>query len=407
MTSMNYFYKIKYFFIFLSVILSGFPILTLSTPFLSLRTFSFLLLVILVIFEEFYTRKVNFNIFIFFLFSYIYTSFYGVFLDISLFFANISNMKTIFLLIIFFSFSKFGSKEIVIIKKAVYIVSFSNVIWGVLQFIWEYFGINTIPLNNIVFYSLLDNPSGRDTFATYTYMSNSLITQRLTGFSWDPFYLGFFSNILIITSKNKLARFLGLFTLFFSYSRTNWLGFFVCFLFFFFYKINKTKKYRFLIYFFICFVPLIATGGLFLILNSRGTLGSEGDLRRMSYYMAPFEIFSTNPGVMLFGGSPIYGGSIYNIYSEISKNYYIYPKDLYWTIESDVGNILLGRGIFGFLVYILTYLNVFRLKISVKDKLLCFVLFVSGIGYGITQQPLVLFYTGALYMEAKNRLGKM
>lgn len=387
---------------FMVVVSFGLPILVLSETFLKFRMISLLLLVMVSMLN--YSKKltVNINVFILFLFSYIATAFYGAFLDFDLFMANILNMKIVLFLLFILLFYEFSIESIDFIKSCIFAISLVNVFWGVLQFVWEFFGVSWIPLNDIVFSSIVHKIDRTPkTFAVYSYLTYMPVRQRLTGFSWDPFFLGFFCNIVIIMTRRKTLKFIAVFTLFFSMSRTNYIGFFIYELINYYEKAKVLKQRNLIIQLALSILPIVLIAGFYVIFFSRGKEAVEASSHRIYYYIAPFEIFAKNPGIMLFGGSPIYAGNYYNMFPDVAASSGITTIDSYWTVESDIGNILLGRGIFGFLIYIYCFLNIIVLRIKRIDKILAFVLFISGVGYGVTQQPIVLLYIGLLYAENK------
>jgi lipoprotein signal peptidase len=53
----------------------------------------------------------------------------------------------------------------------------------------------------------------------------------------------------------------------------------------------------------------------------------------------------------------------------------------YWCVETDWFGLLLGRGIFGILVYISLFLRILTKKVNRTNKAIALAIFVGGVGY--------------------------
>ncbi|GHV70006.1 hypothetical protein AGMMS49928_15620 [Spirochaetia bacterium] len=389
---MFYYQQLKYFFYCIFIISVGIPIFELIPVCIYVRNIILVVITLFVLIDQLIYKKngVNVSIFTLFILSYFISLIAGYFILPELLSVNWNGIKIILVYFFIFFFGGIDDKLFLRVKKVIIFVALLNVIWAILQFI--YYTVFDIPINDILFLFLVkENIRG---FTVFTGSTDTLLKYRLTGLSWDPYYLGVFCIMLVCLTKSKIIKLMAFFALFFSYSRMGYLGVSFYLGFKIYQSFNKLKEKKSVKYFYLILIPFIIIIVSYIILFLRGrNIASQ----RIGYYIAPFEILSQNLIGFLWGGSPVYGGIVINLYEDIAGKYGVSAHPGPWLIESDVINTLLGRGVLGFLVYIFLFFTICLQKnIAENDKLLCLSLFIAGIGYFGISSPLSLFYIGSL-----------
>ena len=399
---MKYYKKLDFYIWIVFVFTAATPILTFSRSIRLLKYLTMLFILMKTTYFAFKDNKFHITILTFFFLSYIPSLLMSATLSFDLFFLNIGDFFTIAFLFYFFSLYRFNGDIIGIVKTSVYIVSLVYVLWGIVQFIFYRMHIN---LNNVLFLLLAQTADATITdLSSQVFMpQNPFIPYRLTGFAMDPFYLGFFCNYVIFLSKKRLIKLLALFCLIFSFSRSNLLGFCI-YLAYKLFSSSRNFKEKYISKPFVCIsVPLVILISFVIVFFSQGVGATHN--HRIFYFLLPFSIFSENPLLLPFGGSPILTGGIYPFYSYLSEFAYL-PKTMSenfaWAIESDWAGIVIGRGFFGIITYLLIFADiVLKKKIPVENKVLAIAVFIGGVGYDILSLNIVILILGIIIFEEK------
>lgn len=210
------------------------------------------------------------------------------------------------------------------------------------------------------------------------------ITNRIAGLCWDPYLLGMFCATGFFLFKNKLLRIYIVILLYFTFSRTGQVSFFVAFIYYYFPYIKKRLNYKnvCLLFALLLFIPIIMPTILKKLDFNRGMNRQSAGWRRVEYFQKIPDILALDNNIIisLFGCAPYYSGARF-YYSKLDTVTNRMEHTPYWGIECDYSSIILGRGIIGFLVYCIMYLTIIFScrKRVVKTLALCF--FVGGLGY--------------------------
>lgn len=208
---------------------------------------------------------------------------------------------------------------------------------------------------------------------------DSNIGNRITGLTWDPFVLGGCCAFGFYLFKSKYLRGAIIFILLCSGSRSGILGFVLGLIIE--YRKQIFKKSKALIIIFVVFVILFLNYNIILDFALRGFDKSSFGYMRVEYItLIPSVIRESSILQILFGGAPAYSGGrivLTGISSMINETY----QTLYWTIESDWGNAFYGRGVFGFISYIIIYLGLIKKQSNKRFRALFLTILFAGIGY--------------------------
>ncbi len=120
--------------------------------------------------------------------------------------------------------------------------------------------------------------------------------------------------------------------------------------------------------------------GLYLISRFTGDTQDASTKTHLGYYSDYWKILKTSsPFQVIFGYG--YGCSGY----PISKMYGLYANHSNWAVECDIVNILISRGIFGFIVYYLFLAYIFFAGFKVDRRYLAFIVpvMIEGFGYNV------------------------
>jgi len=218
---------------------------------------------------------------------------------------------------------------------------------------------------------------------------------RIAGLMWDPYLLGIFCATGFFLFKSNALRLYILVLLYYSGSRSGQIGLLAGLVYY--YSINF--KYKSKLVKSSCIVI-----GVFLIASQfidfkRGFGGTskDGD-RRLEYVTYIPQIWDTDETFIntIIGGAPMYSGGRF-WYSNLNSatNRTIKRDD--WIIESDWSGILLGRGIIGFLYYLLIYIMIIANQKDRNIKAICLCIFFAGIGYNY---DLAIFINFILYFAS-------
>ena len=120
----------------------------------------------------------------------------------------------------------------------------------------------------------------------------------------------------------------------------------------------------------------------------RGFSRKSQGWRRVEYITKIPEIWKedNSPFLAIFGGAPAYTGArhvLTSVDSMAKKDSLRLGKEkgIYWTVETDWFGILVGRGIFGFIVYLSLYLYIVFSKVNRKNKAVAIAVLMAGVGY--------------------------
>ena len=298
------------------------------------------------------------------------------------------------------------NKNIVdIVKKALKLTIILEIIWIALQFI--FYRVFNIDINQLVFVNILhmvDNASFIRDWVWYP-----------SGFCWHSAVLAPLFVIGIFIIDNKFIKFLILCVSLICGNRTTLLGVILSYVLLFINSV-KNKKIKFQrkylniipIVFIICVILFLFTGigdkildalnKLVLILFSESKDASTA--AHLGYYQDYFKILKMSSVSQIFFGYG-YGCSGYTI----TELYGRYAGQGTWAIESDFVNILVSRGILGFLGYygFLIYIMIKGIKIDKRYFLFLLIIIIQGFGYNI-QFDYLLLVESLLYMCVKNKI---
>ena len=215
---------------------------------------------------------------------------------------------------------------------------------------------------------------------------------RVTGLVWDPYVIGMYCTLGFFLFKSRIVKALTVVLLYFSFSRAGEVGFICATLYYFFPVVKKwMKKDHFAMPLFcLCFVVFLSFIPNFINMLDfdRGFSRKSQGWRRVEYITKIPEIWKEdgNPFLAIFGGAPAYTGArhvLTSVNSMAKKDSLRLGKEksIYWTVETDWFGILIGRGIFGFIVYLSLYLYIVFSKVNRKNKAIAIAVLVAGVGY--------------------------
>jgi hypothetical protein len=208
---------------------------------------------------------------------------------------------------------------------------------------------------------------------------------RVTGLIWDPYVIGMFCTLGFFIFKRKIMKIIILVILFFSYSRAGQVGFFCGVSYLIFPHVKKILKKDYfalpVVFIFLCAIVILLPVIIDVLDVDRGFSRSSSGWRRVEYITKIPEIWAAdkNPCLVLFGGAPFYTGGRYmfTTVNSMAKG----EGGCYWCVETDWFGLLLGRGIFGILVYISLFLRILTKKVNRTNKAIALAIFVGGVGY--------------------------
>lgn len=226
----------------------------------------------------------------------------------------------------------------------------------------------------------------------YLHIYDSLDTKlienatRITGFIWDPYVLGMFCALGFFLFEKKITKIWILILLYFSFSRAGQLGLFAACLFYYWHDVKRYLKKEYfampLIMLLLVFIILLSPKIISLMDLDRGFSRNSAGWRRVEYITKLPEIWQAdkNLSYVLFGGAPGYSGARYML-SSVSSMAKEMETTLYWGVETDWFGILIGRGIIGFIFYLLLYLKILLSKKNRINKAIAIAILFGGIGY--------------------------
>lgn len=324
------------------------------------------------------------------------------------------------LLILFSSYNK-KDKIINYFKKSIIYTARINIIWAIFQFI--FYAFFTVDINKMYLGFLYEFS---ETYSsTYINFPSIGIFIRVTGFNTDAAFFGLLIILDFIFEKSVFLKLLCFVMACFSMSRT--AMFTIIFLFIFDFVCNKKfykpiKNHFVLFFLILLLIPILLAnktiGKQFEAMFSRifGLIGIDvtenvGDGRHIMYIFKAIEIVlkKYNPIQFLFGYGPRQSGTIlanYHVMDDFLDDYMI---NNVWTIECDWSELLLGYGIVGTILYILSFINLGKVKKN-NAIFLCLFVFVYGFMYDISANTLlnlilIVFSTcNSTKLKAKNNL---
>lgn len=366
-------------FYFFCALIFGIPIFT-YIPFGKFLIRSCELILIFFSFYDFIKyKKIKKTYLVFYFLMFFLYFFSGILVSSENLIRNVSFLIIPIFMIILSSFLKTNKYEMESYIKGIQLISLLNCIWSFFEFgFWKFFKYK---LNEVLFLKLLVSERTLSLVNEYTGKI------RCTGLSWDPYFLGFFSLFTIIYSKKNFLKVLGLISLFLSESRNSQLTLVVYII----YKISKkiTKKNLSYLYYNIFAYFCILVGIIYKLSNVIGV----GDTRRKYYYLVWIYLLKERSIILSFLGGSFYSGLVLNSYPQYQKYFNLPPELLRkeWFIESDWINIIIGRGIIGFIMYFLLFYFLIRKKDKLKE--IYIVIFILGFGYLYELYlPLLMFY---------------
>lgn len=291
------------------------------------------------------------------------------------FFENLVGMTSL-LLIGIIAIKKPEEYESTAYLKGLKITFILNFIFAIIQIIF------LIKYKVNIFYSFGYAIGLYDTFDEQAAMNAT----RVTGLIWDPYVIGMYCALGFFMFKKKIVKFAIIVILFYSGSRSGQLALFMAILYYYFPDIKKyiKKDYLFLPLFFLLITIFLVCVPLIIdVLDfDRGFNRKSAGWRRIEYITKIPEVWANdeNPCLPLFGGAPMFTGGRY-MFTDVPSMAKSMEKTPKWGVETDWFGILIGRGIFGFLMYLILYLNIFFSKRERINKTLAFAVFIGGVGY--------------------------
>lgn len=304
-----------------------------------------------------------------------------------------------------------------LIIKAIKLSVIIELLWMGIQLIFYHlFGIDINKLLFVDFLHMVDNASFIRNWKWYP-----------SGLSWHSAVLAPLFVMGIFFFKNKKVRILILIASLICGNRTTLIGVLLSLLFFFviYIKNNKIKFHRLrikikskiftkknltiLFVILVILIFLLAITGVNTKINEYFNMQLNKFLSHnkdastaahLGYYSDYFKILKTStiPQIFFGYGTGCSGYTITSLYGR-------YAGEGTWAIESDIVNILVSRGIIGFIgyYYFLFYIMVKGLKYDVRYFAFIFIIIIQGFGYNIQFDYLFLI-EAIMYICIKRRI---
>jgi len=232
---------------------------------------------------------------------------------------------------------------------------------------------------------------------------------RISGLIWDPYLLGIFCATSFFIFKNKIIKIYIIIILYYSGSRSGYLGFLAACLYYYYPIFINDRKIIFaliIILFSLVITPIFITNTRF---GKVGNQNNVGEKRRLEYFTLIPQIWESDNTFLhpLIGGAPLYTGArfYYSKVESITKKSMSILKDK-WSIESDWSGILLGRGLMGFIYYLYIFFIILLKQKNRKLKAISVSIFFAGVGYNYDLAIFVnyiLFFASSFNLYSKNR----
>lgn len=317
-------------------------------------------------------------------------------------------VPTYFTVSYIFSAAKKNIVILKVIKSAIRYGCLFQLLWAVLQYFFYYqLGIDINKTLFVDLFHFVDN-------ATSFKQGISFVP---SGLFWHPANLAPIVVIVYCLFDNIFIKALALFVAIICKNTTAFIGIALCILIDSLYHLYLTLKNgitrKKLMLGILCFaigIILIISTNLYVVIwnniftiyqRAFGIVNDGGSaLAHKRYYTAYFNVLAiSNPFQMLFGygegcsGYPF--GILFSQYTNLGS----------WSVESDVMNILIGRGLIGFIAYYFFLMQILikGLKINYKYALCMFAIIFEGITYNI-QFTWVFIFELILYFTSKNNL---
>ena len=290
-----------------------------------------------------------------------------------------------------------------VIKSGLKVMCLLQLVWGLIQFGFFYFGID---INQIIFVEVLK-------------IVDVASSQRMvpTGFSWHP---STYAPVIVITFflfDNIWIRLLAIFIGLICSNATTFLGTSMCVCCLIFESVSKSRgkfKQRAVLCILVAVAIFFIADLRFDILESIfekigdiwsrvfGLVADDSAIGHKRYFTALPQVYSiSNPIQIIFGyGMGASGYPIDQLFHQFSS---LELKN--WQVECDIMDILYSRGIIGFMLYyyLLMYNIIKGYRINHKYGYFTFVIIFEGISYNV-QYEWVFLIMMIFYFCIKNKL---